>query len=207
MLALSSIYTAFNGPAGPLSRTALRAAVSMETSGLSWYKEGEGNIWDPLKLASTPEKFERLRYVEVKHGRIAMVAVTGHVAAASGARFGGELANGVKFTSITGSGYAALSQLSAADYALILGFIGFLEMRVMKVVPGAPAPYMPGDLRNGLWTEGWDMFSEKDKKSKINKELNNGRAAMMGIFGLMAHEAINGKPYVINEMLGWGQPY
>ena len=30
---------------------------------------------------------------------------------------------------------------------------------------------------------------------------------MMGILGLMTHEAINGQPYVINDMLGWGQPY
>ena len=38
--------------------------------------------------------------------------------------------------------------------------------------------------------------------SKKAVELNNGRAAMMGIWGLVTHEAINGKPYVINELLG-----
>jgi hypothetical protein len=65
----------------------------------------------------------------------------------------------------------------------------------------------PGDLRNGLFKEGWDGFDDATKKRKINIELNNGRAAMMGIFGLMVHEGINGKPYIINELLGWGQPY
>ena len=61
-------------------------------------------------------------------------------------------------------------------------------------VPGAPKPEHPGDLRNGLFQETWDAFSPSEKKSKISKELNNGRAAMMGIFGLMIHEAIGVDP-------------
>jgi len=161
-------------------------------------------VWDPLKLASTPEKFERLRYVEVKHGRIAMLAVLGHVVTAAGVRFPGELANSVKFTSIEGSGFKALSQLAPTDLFLIFLSVGFLEMRVMKeTVKGE----FPGDLRNGLFTDGWAMYSDTDKKSKMSKELNNGRAAMMGIFGLMVHEMLDGKPYILNEMLGMGQPY
>ena len=65
----------------------------------------------------------------------------------------------------------------------------------------------PGDLRNGLFKEGWDGLSEADKKRKINIELNNGRAAQMGICGLMVYEMLAAKPYIVNEMLGMGQPY
>ena len=45
------------------------------------------------------------------------------------------------------------------------------------------------------------------KAEKVSKEINNGRAAMMGIAGLMIHEFIDGKPYILNEYLGWGSPY
>lgn len=207
-LSLASATLSFAGPVVQAPAVQRASTVTMQsTSGLSWVTPGEGKVWDPLGLAKTPEKFERLRYVEVKHGRIAMLAVTGHVVAASGARFGGELANGLKFADVKGSGYAALSQLSTTDLAIIFLSIGFLEMRVMKVAPGSPKPAFPGDLRNGLYNEGWDMLSPAEQKSKMSKELNNGRAAMMGIFGLMVHEAIDGKPYIINEMLGMGQPY
>ena len=137
------------------------------------YQPGEGAIFDPLGLITSPEKFERLRYVEVKHGRIAMLAVLGHVAVAAGARWPGYAFGSVKFDTIEGSGFKALSQLSIQDIAISFIAIGFLEINVMKeVVKGE----FPGDLRNGLFTEGWDEFSEADKKRKINIELNNGCA-------------------------------
>jgi hypothetical protein len=34
-------------------------------------------------------------------------------------------------------------------------------------------------------------------------ELNNGRAAQMGILALMVHEKLDGNPYVINTLLGF----
>ena len=33
-------------------------------------------------------------------------------------------------------------------------------------------------------------------------ELNNGRAAQMGILTLMVHERLNNDPYIINSLLG-----
>ena len=110
----------------------------------------------------------------------------------SGIRFPGELSGGVKFTSISGTGFEAFKQLSIGDYALILLSIGFLEINVMKeTVKGE----FPGDLRNGLFKEGWDGFSAMDKERKINIELNNGRAAMMGILGMMVHEQLGVSPF------------
>jgi hypothetical protein len=39
-----------------------------------------------------------------------------------------------------------------------------------------------------------------DRRKSV--ELNNGRAAQMGILGLMVHEKLNNDPYVINALLG-----
>lgn len=38
-------------------------------------------FWDPLYLVkdADQERFDRLRYVEIKHGRISMLAVLGHL--------------------------------------------------------------------------------------------------------------------------------
>ena len=34
-------------------------------------------------------------------------------------------------------------------------------------------------------------------------ELNNGRAAQMGIFASMVHEKLDNNPYIINSLLGF----
>ena len=58
----------------------------------------------------------------------------------------------------------------------------------------------PGDFRNGFIDFGWDNFSEETKLQKRGVELNNGRAAMMGILGLMVHEQLGGVLPVVGEM-------
>jgi len=47
-----------------------------------------------------------------------------------------------------------------------------------------------GDFRNESLDFGWDTFDEETKLQKRGVELNNGRAAMMGILGLMVHEQL-----------------
>merc|ERR1712037_144654 len=47
----------------------------------------------------------------------------------------------------------------------------------------------PGDYRNGI-DFGWDKQTDAWKESKRGIELNNGRAAMMGILGIMVHEQL-----------------
>jgi hypothetical protein len=46
------------------------------------------------------------------------------------------------------------------------------------------------DFRNGSLDFGWDTFDEETKLQKRGIELNNGRAAMLGILGLMVHEKL-----------------
>lgn len=50
-------------------------------------------------------------------------------------------------------------------------------------------------------------WSARKQRSKFSIELNNGRAAQMGILGLMVHEKLNNDPYVINYLLGFPVPF
>jgi hypothetical protein len=142
-------------------------------------------------------RFERLRFVEVKHGRIAMLAVLGHITTTAGIRLGGDIDySGTSYSSIK-SGIAGLSDIPTAGIAQIIAFIGFLEVAVMT---DKGKGEFPGDLRNGMFA--W-KGSDADLMEKRSVELNNGRAAQMGILGLMVHEQLSGEPYVINALLGY----
>jgi hypothetical protein len=140
-------------------------------------------------------RFNRLRYVEIKHGRIAMLAVLGHIHTAFGARIGGDIAKDLPFASIK-TGIAGLSDIPTAGVLQIVAFIGFLEVFVMT---DKGKGEFPGDLRNGMFK--WNA-SEEEMMEKRAIELNQGRAAQMGILGLMVHEQLSGEPYVINALFG-----
>jgi hypothetical protein len=73
----------------------------------------------------------------------------------------------------------------------MLAFVGFLELGVMKDSANGAAPGdFPGDFRNGALDFGWDTFSAEEQAQKRGIELNNGRAAQMGILALMVHEQL-----------------
>ena len=155
-------------------------------------------FFDPLGLLKTSDqaKFDRLRYVELKHGRISMLAFLGQIVTRAGIHFDGSFGD-VPIASIP-SGWAAWSVLPSYGFWQIVLFCGFLELGVMKSVKGDSE--FPGDFRNGFIDFGWDTFNDEQKLQKRAIELNNGRAAMMGILGLMMHEQIGGTFPVIGPM-------
>ena len=59
---------------------------------------------------------------------------------------------------------------------------------------------LESDIKAYLDANGW---SEERQTSKAAIELNNGRAAQMGILALMVHEKLNNDPYIINSLLGY----
>mmetsp|Transcript_37503 Transcript_37503/g.107760 ORF Transcript_37503/g.107760 Transcript_37503/m.107760 type:complete len:201 (-) Transcript_37503:32-634(-) len=146
-------------------------------------------FFDPLGLVSdgNEEKFNRLRYVELKHGRISMLAVVGYLVAEAGIRLPGNIDySGLAFADVP-NGFAALNTISGAGVCQILAFIGFLELGIMKDITGGE---FVGDFRNGAFDLGWDTFDEETKLKKRAIELNQGRAAMMGILALMVHDQL-----------------
>ena len=156
-------------------------------------------LYDPLGLLNDADqaRFDRLRYVELKHGRIAQLAFLGQIVTRAGIHLPGNIDfAGDSFDSYP-DGAAALfgpDAIPQEGFGQIVLFIGILELFVMKDVTGTAE--FPGDFRNGALDFGWDTFNEKTKLRKRGIELNNGRAAMMGILGLMMHEQIEGNPVI-----------
>jgi hypothetical protein len=160
-------------------------------------------LFDPLGLVANgdQDRFDRLRYVEVKHGRICQLAFLGNIITRAGFHLPGSIDYaGHSFDSYP-NGWAAVygsDAISRAGVYQIIAFIGFLELFVMKDVTGEGE--FPGDFRNGYIDFGWGKFDELTKLKKRAVELNNGRAAMMGIFGLMVHEQLGGSIPIVGEM-------
>eukprot|EP00581_Thalassiosira_minuscula_P028280 CAMPEP_0183749974 /NCGR_PEP_ID=MMETSP0739-20130205/728_1 /TAXON_ID=385413 /ORGANISM="Thalassiosira miniscula, Strain CCMP1093" /LENGTH=204 /DNA_ID=CAMNT_0025985879 /DNA_START=33 /DNA_END=647 /DNA_ORIENTATION=+ len=161
-------------------------------------------FFDPLGMLDDADqaKFDRLRYTEIKHGRIAQLAFLGQIVTRNGIHLPGNIDYaGHSFDSF-GNGWAALEGPNAIPqegFCQILLFIGFLEANFMKDIPGTGNEFV-GDFRNGWIDFGWDSFDEETKLSKRAIELNNGRAAMMGILGLMVHEQLGGTIPIVGEM-------
>jgi Chlorophyll A-B binding protein len=172
------------------------APVSQKTSSTALSMSFENELgaqaplgfFDPLGLVADgdQEKFDRLRYVEIKHGRICMLGVAGYLTTAAGIRLPGDISYGTKFSDIP-AGWAGSFQTPVAGALQVLAFVGFLELAVMKDITGGE---FPGDFRNGFIDFGWDSFDEETKLSKRAIELNQGRAAQMGMLGLMVHDQL-----------------
>eukprot|EP01036_Dinobryon_divergens_P053843 gene53843-71950_t len=122
-------------------------------------------LWDPLGLLkdANQARFQRLRYVEMKHGRISMLAILGHLVTSAGVRLPGDIAYGVPFSSVK-SGLAAFGSIPAAGIAQIFLFIGLLELGF-----GARQTEIE---EAQLKASKWDAATIK-RKTAI--ELNNGR--------------------------------
>jgi hypothetical protein len=159
-------------------------------------------FFDPLGLVADgdQEKFDRLRYVEIKHGRICQLAFLGQITTRAGIHLPGDIdTSGHSFDSFP-NGWAAISgpdAIPAAGLAQIIAFVGFLELGVMKDITGGE---FVGDFRNDAIDFGWDSFDEETKLQKRAVELNNGRAAQFGILGLMMHEQIGGTFPIIGDL-------
>merc|ERR1719458_571705 len=99
-------------------------------------------FFDPLGMLNDAdqERFDRLRYVEVKHGRICQLAFLGQIVTRAGIHLPGNIDySGHSFDSYP-NGVAAVfgpDSIPTAGLVQIIAFIGILECAVMRDIEGA----------------------------------------------------------------------
>ena len=94
-------------------------------------------FFDPLGMLADAdqERFDRLRYVEVKHGRIAQLAFLGQITTRNGIHLSGDIDHSNNSFVSSPNGWAAISSPGAipqADLPQLVDFVGLLELFVLK---------------------------------------------------------------------------
>jgi len=191
-LAVCSAYQAALAPRAP---TAAAASVSM--TAISPGDVGTTRplgVWDPLGLMTKmPEKYRRWQEMEIKHGRIAMLAVLHVIVTGAGYKWAGYCSYlsfpPLKFDDIPAGTLGSWAALPQAGWAQIVAVVAILDNSLFAQDPALP----PGDVVGDKIP--WVRYSDPAvKEFKLNAERNNGRAAMMGIYGMMIHEGLTGNP-------------
>jgi hypothetical protein len=145
--------------------------------------------WDPLGIVADGDKtkFDRLRGVEIKHGRICQLGVVGYLVTHAGIRLPGLISyDGTKFSDIA-SGWDGSSQVPYLGALQILLFCGWLELFGWKQAEGS----YPGDFSASSFPVGFVGSPSPEQELTLRaQELNQGRAAQMGLLALMVHDKL-----------------
>jgi len=149
--------------------------------------------FDPLNLAGvgSEETLLWFRAAELKHSRVAMLATTGYIVQAAGFHFPGMLSKDIAFDSLSSmKPFDAWNAVPDAGKAQIIGtcFIAELvsESKGIHYTKGGALPtivFPPIDFSG---------VSPDTIKLKQNRELNNGRLAMIAIMSFIAANNIPG---------------
>jgi len=150
-------------------------------------------FWDPIGFTKDgdAEAFNRRRGIEIKHGRISMLATIGYIQPELTGKWPGYLSPsfGIKFEDIP-NGLGAISKVPAAGWFQIVLYCFLCEITDWDAKQGRA----PGDLgwKPPLLTTPGD--AEKTKK-RLNAEIANGRLAMMAIIGMFFQDGLTGSAW------------
>ena len=156
----------------PAGRMATSSAVKMSFESELGVLPPVG-FFDPLGLSTSidAETFAQYRTAELKHGRVAQLAVLGYIVPEV-FKFPGEIAPGITFASIP-NGIAAIEAVPALGWLQMVFLIGAVDYYGYLVL---------GD------TEGKGKSEEELAKAK-DQELNHGRLAMIASLELLRHDS------------------
>jgi len=195
-----SSAAAFAPNALKASSTALNAdARSPDGLGVD---PGPLDLFDPLGFVDEVDSFARRRAVEIKHGRISMMAFIGMAVQELGITFPGslDLAGDYPFADVLkdGMGFPALANIPALGLAQIALFGGIAEVAAMPSGQYTGGPQdLPGgfDGSSGTIPGGYPFTTQiedpEERDRKLNIEIQNGRAAMLGVTGAMMHSCLD----------------
>jgi light-harvesting complex I chlorophyll a/b binding protein 1 len=192
MLSLLAACSAYRAPLSAMRMAAISPGDIGTTKPLG--------VWDPLGLiGNDATKYRRWQEMEIKHGRFAMAGTLHVILTMAGVRWPGYLsiAEDIKFTDMPGGTIASWAALPALSWVQIVLVVALLDNSVLAQDPAKA----PGDVGDGtfvqpgkIWVRYEDRPGFSGKEFKLNAERNNGRAAMMGIIGMIIHEALTGNP-------------
>lgn len=186
---------ALTGPAAAFAPASQEGATSKLASSLSDMAGSTKPIknFDPMGLSSagSDETLAWFRAAELKHSRVAMLAFSGYVVQANGFHFPGMLSSDVSFGSLSAiKPFDAWDAVPDAGKAQILGTIFIAEL----ASESQGTHYMKGGDTPQVVFPKFD-FSGVDAdvlKTKKDRELNNGRLAMIGIMSFIAAGSVPG---------------
>merc|ERR1712060_91821 len=143
-------------------------------------------FWDPLGFCKNCDEatFKRRRQVELKHGRVCMLAAMGYMVPEY-FRFPGFLSTsmGLKFSDVP-NGLAALSKMPLGGGLQWFFFMGALEKGLLQQ-DRSRAPGDFGNIGNLGVPYSEDIPDSEARKRGLNSELANGRLAMVAIMGMI----------------------
>merc|ERR1719288_227833 len=154
-------------------------------------------FWDPLGFSADGDvaAFKRRRCVELKHGRISMLATMGYITPEIAGKFPGYLSKSLdlKFADIP-NGLAAVTKIPAAGWAQIVAYAAFCEVTGPTTRAANREDY--ADIRPGDY--GFKVLTSTDPKElrkKLSAEIANGRLAMMAIMGMFFQDGLTGSAW------------
>ena len=160
------------------------ARMSSRSSALKMSFEGElgalppFGYFDPFGLADNIDqaKFDQYRTAEIKHGRVAQLAVIGYIVPEV-VRLPGDIAPGLPFASVP-NGVAAIEAIPTLGWFQIIFLIGAVDYWGALQLGKGKIPISTGEGKTP------EEFAEQQLK-----EIQNGRLAMVAILELLRHDA------------------
>ena len=157
--------------------------------------------WDPFGMMAfqDEEKFLRNRELELKHGRICMVATIGMIVPDLFGRFGGFLSPsmGLKFSDVPCT-IEAIYKVPTAGWLQVFALAGAIEAKNLAFPTNYGYPPFWGQI---------NKLEPEEKKKKLLAEINNGRLAMVAMAAIVAQNGATGQSLVEQFTTGNLNPF